>query len=463
MLERLNRSVSAAPLALFRVLFGALMLFSTLRFWSMGWIEKHYIQPIFHFRYFGFEWVPIGPDWFIYAIHILLIFSSLGIMLGAFYRISALAFFLSFTYTELIDLTYYLNHYYFVSLVGFILIFLPAHRHFSIDALRKPELSADYVPFWTIGLLKFQIFVVYFFAGIAKINYDWLIQALPMRIWLPAHDNFPIVGSLLALPETAFVFSWLGMLFDISIVFFLVWRHSRLLAYVSVIVFHTMTGLMFQIGVFPLVMIGVTTIFFDASWHKKALSGIQPLISWISFPTTSSDGFVQKSPFLGNLGLGFILLFVGFQLLFPLRFLAYPGNLYWTEQGYRFSWRVMLVEKSGSATFYVKDGETGREGVVDNSEFLNRHQEKQMSFQPDMIVQFAHFLAKHYANEGVANPLVRVEAWVTLNARPSQLMIDPSLDLTTISDGWQHRSWILEPSNEWRESTITTTEDSVCE
>ncbi|MDV7400521.1 HTTM domain-containing protein, partial [Arthrospira platensis SPKY1] len=99
-----------------------------------------------------------------------------------------------------------------------------------------------------------------------------------------------------------------------------------------------------------------------------------------------------------------MIAYLGFQLLFPWRYVLYPGNLFWTEEGYRFSWRVMLMEKAGTATFYVKDTRSGREGVVDNREFLNPHQEKQMAMQPDMILQFAHFLGRHYEEKGVYKP-----------------------------------------------------------
>jgi hypothetical protein len=103
----------------------------------------------------------------------------------------------------------------------------------------------------------------------------------------------------------------------------------------------------------------------------------------------------------------------------------------------------MLVEKAGDATFYVKDAATGREGIVNNREFLNAHQEKQMSFQPDMILQFAHFLGRHYAEKGLSNPRVRAEVYVTMNARKSCLLIDPNLNLMQVQDTWAHKKWIL--------------------
>jgi hypothetical protein len=40
----------------------------------------------------------------------------------------------------------------------------------------------------------------------------------------------------------------------------------------------------------------------------------------------------------------FISCFIAFQLLFPFRYLCYPNELFWTEE-FRFSWRVMLMEK----------------------------------------------------------------------------------------------------------------------
>lgn len=103
----------------------------------------------------------------------------------------------------------------------------------------------------------------------------------------------------------------------------------------------------------------------------------------------------------------------------------------------------MLMEKAGTATFFVKDSKTGREGEVVNSEFLNSHQEKQMAMQPDMILQYAHFLQKHYAQQGMNDPSVRAEVYVTLNGRPSRLLLDPALDLSKTYDGWQHKSWLL--------------------
>ncbi|MDW3197266.1 MAG: HTTM domain-containing protein [Cytophagales bacterium] len=451
LVDYLERPVSIAPLVTFRIAFGLVMLFSTIRYMWMGWVDTQLVEPALHFSYFGFDWVAPLSQAGIYSIFCLMCIAAIGLAIGWQYRFSTILFFLCFTYVELIDITFYLNHYYFVSIVAFLLIWVPAHRNYSIDTFLKPHLRRTKVPAWCVGIFKLQIAIVYCYAGLAKINYDWLFRALPLAIWLPAKSSMPLIGWFFQFKLTAFVFSWAGMLFDTFIIGGLLWRKTRLIAYAAIVIFHLLTGLLFQIGVFPAVMIMVVTVFFSAEWHERLL---QKISQWIPF-LAGSQNQTQKEPETSarvnhshRLGLLLLGLFFTFQILFPWRYLLYPGNLFWTEEGYRFAWRVMLMEKAGTATFYVKDSETGREGSVINQQFLHPHQEKQMAMQPDMILQYAQFLKEHYAEKGVNDPQVRAEVWVTLNARPAQLLIDPHTDLTQIKDGWSSKNWILPYPNQ---------------
>ncbi|MES1160755.1 MAG: HTTM domain-containing protein, partial [Bacteroidota bacterium] len=125
------------------------------------------------------------------------------------------------------------------------------------------------------------------------------------------------------------------------------------------------------------------------------------------------------------------------------RFLLYPGSLYWTEEGYRFSWRVMLMEKSGTSFFYVKDPVTGRRGEVNNAKFLTPLQERMMATQPDMILQYAHYLHTVYTNKGVKDPIITVEDYVTLNGSGSRLYIDSTIDLARQQETFRPTTWIL--------------------
>jgi hypothetical protein len=249
----------------------------------------------------------------------------------------------------------------------------------------------------------------------------------------------PVLGAFFKQEITAYLFSWTGMLFDVFVGFLLLFSSTRIWAWLCIVVFHCLTGYLFQIGVFPLVMTFSTLIFFSSNFHYKLIHFFARFIPWFRFePNTDTTVFSPK-PSLIKLSL---LIWISFHLLFPWRYLLYPGNHFWTEEGYRFGWRVMLFEKAGTATFYVTDANTNKEGVVDNTDFLNAHQEKQMAMQPDMILQYAQFLKKYYETKGLAVSKVRAEVYVTLNARPSQLLINPQENLLNLRDSWATKTWI---------------------
>ena len=444
-----------ASLSVFRIVFGVVMIFSVLRTIAKGWVKTLYIDPTFYFSYYGFEWVkPLGTLG-MYALFILMVISAFGILIGLYYRINAVIFFISFTYVELIDKANYLNHYYLVSLISFLLIFIPAHYGFSLDCLRKPSLLKRGIHIWAVHILKIQIGIVYFFAGVAKLNPDWLLEALPLKIWLPAKAEVPIIGTWLLREEVSYLFSWFGALYDLSVAFLLLYSRTRIFAYVAVIVFHIATAVLFPIGVFPYVMIGFTLIFFPATFHEKIIAQIKTLLNRLDNALYLSQFFKAASVMpdrprfvLGKKWLtAGLSLYLLWQLLMPFRYLLYPNKLFWSEQGYRFSWRVMLMEKAGQAFFYVKNLDTGRTEEVRNSDYLTPHQEQMMSTQPDMILQFAHYLKQQYALRSMPRVTVTTECYVTLNGTMSRLLIDPSIDLTQQTDGLAHKYWISDFKN----------------
>ena len=153
-----KEQTNAAPLAIFRLFFGFMMFASIVRFWANGWIEKLYLTPKFQFSYLGFSWIkPIGD--YTYLLFIICGVSAVFVAIGYKYRIAIIIFFLSFLYIELMDKTTYLNHYYFISIVSFLLLFLPANAYFSVDAfLRKKQYQQ--IPKWTIDSLKLMLFII---------------------------------------------------------------------------------------------------------------------------------------------------------------------------------------------------------------------------------------------------------------------------------------------------------------
>jgi hypothetical protein len=419
------------------------MFFALLRNLTLGFVQKFYVEPNFFFKHYGFEWVqPFGGN-LTYVLYAILLASSLGIMLGAYYRISSLLFFLLFTYFELIDLTHYLNHYYLISLLSFLLIFLPANRLSSVDSLLNPAIKQDYIPRWHILLLQYQLALVYFYAGLAKLHPDWLLHAQPLKIWLGRLNDTPLIGTLLTLPAIAYIFSWFAAIYDLTIPFLLWNKRSRTLAYFAVIVFHSLTGILFNIGIFPVAMIAFSLIFFSGFWHKKIISTFDLIfILTLSKLKQRQNLSVKHDVKFNDKVPWFIWIFVFWQLLFPLRHWLYPGNVLWTEEGFRFSWKVMIVEKTGNAVFKVVDID-GKESQVKNSDYLTEKQEAFMSYQPDMIVQYAHFLAKTYKEKGYKNPKIYVDCFVTLNGSVSRRLIDPKIDLAAQKTGIQQKSWII--------------------
>ncbi len=439
-----QRTVSAAPLAFFRIGFGLMLLISLARFSWMGWIEELYIKPRFHFPFYGFEFVvPLGN--YTYLLFAVCALAALFFTFGFFYRLASIVLFLSFTYIELIDKTTYLNHYYFISMISLLMIFLPAHVYFSVDAYRNKKILADRIPQWNLDAIKLFVAMLYFFAGLAKINSDWLFHALPLRIWLPAHNDLPLIGFLLNYSWVHFAFSWIGCLYDLSIPFLLWNRSTRWAAYMAVVIFHLFTALLFPIGMFPYVMMVTALVFFSEGFHQNI---INTLGEWMKLPFPFL--FPERTYSISSASNTFIkivfALFFLIQFSMPFRYLFYPGELFWTEQGYRFSWRVMLMEKAGYAQFVVKD-DTGKQIHVNNSDFLTPLQEKMMSTQPDMILQYAHLLRDYYSELGFINPQVYTECYVALNGRLSKLLIDPATDLAKEKDSFAAKEWIL-PSNE---------------
>jgi hypothetical protein len=437
----INAYTDSSPLVIFRIGFGLMMLFSIIRFWSKGWIEKIYIEPSFHFTYYGFEWVkPLGDK--IYVLFILCAISSALIAIGLKYKLAIITFFLSFTYIELLEKTIYLNHYYFICVLSFLLIFLPLNSSFSIDNLINNKKSNS-VPRWTIDSIKLMLGIVYIYAGLAKINSDWLLQALPLKIWLPSKYDLPIIGETLMQENWVhFAMSWGGMLYDLLIPFLLLYKRTRTFAFLLVVFFHVFTRVLFPIGVFPYIMIISALIFFDAKFHKKIINILKKIINPISKRLSQIN--IQNVKFYSNKKIIWVLaIFFILQLTIPLRHLSYNGNIMWHEQGYRFSWRVMLMEKLGYTTFKILDNDKNQFFYVQNEEFLTSYQEKQMSFQPDFILEYAHFLGKHFKSKGFENIEVFAESYVSLNGRRSQMYIDPEINLLNIKDSFKNKYWIL--------------------
>ncbi len=432
---RAARPVDIASLAAFRIVFGLVMFAGILRFLATGWIETMYGAPRFFFKYPGFAWVEAWPVWGMYLHYAVLAGLALAIAAGAWTRIVLPLFVVGFAYVQLIDVTNYLNHHYLVVLLGGLLCVLPAHRAWSIDAWRNPALRAHQVPAWMLWLLRFQVGVVYVFAGLAKAQPDWLVHAQPLNIWLAARTDTPWIGPWLDERWVAYAASWAGFLFDTTIVLWLSWRRTRLAAFAVVLGFHAATGYFFNLGIFPFLMTTSALIFFAPSWPRRALAGVRRR------PWPAPDGVVATPRGRRARVLGAVLaIHVTLQVLLPLRHHALPGDVLWNEDGMRFAWHVMVREKAGAVTFIVRLPDN-RRLEVPPGHYLTPRQEREMSGQPDLIRQLARHIAADLRRQGYGAVAVHAETAVSLNGRPPVPLIDPAVDLARVGD-LGPRAWV---------------------
>jgi len=450
-IDRLFEPVDNASLVVFRMLFGLLLFWETLRYVSYGWIAEYWIDPTFFFTYQGFDWVTPWPGAGMYLHFMALGSLALCVASGFLYRVAAALFTVGFAYVFLLDKANYLNHFYLIVILSFLLMLVPANRRLSLDVFLRPGLRSTAAPMWTLWLLRAQIGLVYVFGGIAKLNADWL-AGRPMDEWLVEKSDAPIVGPLLDQPWSGIAFSYGGLGFDLLVVPALLWRRTRPYAFVAAVGFHLANSQLFQIGVFPWFMIAATTLFLDPDWPERAIATVRGRLpaGLGGAAGTGSPPPRQSQPLargrriaLRRLGIAALGAFLAVQVLLPFRHLLYPGSVHWTEEGHRFSWHMKLRDKSTEALQLVARSREGRTMVIEPRSYVTDSQLDEMGTRPDMLQQLARHVADDLERRGVGPAAVHVRADVSLNGRPPQPLVDPRVDLASVPRDLRHASWIV--------------------
>jgi vitamin K-dependent gamma-carboxylase len=431
--DALYAPVGIIPLACFRIAFGGMMLWEMLRLLASNRIPGRIEQP-FHFTYFGFDWVRPLPADGMTALFVVLAICAFFVMIGFAYRAASTVLFLGFTFAFLAERANYLNHTYLFCIVALKMALSPAHRALSLTVLLRPATKAVTVAHWHLALLRFQMIIAYAFAGIAKVNGDWL-HGYPMRLWLPGKGDMPVIGPLLAHGLAPFFFSYGGLLFDLFIVPLLYWKRSRPLAYALLLVFHGLNALIFPgTELFPWFMLITAPILFPLpeSWARRlplALRGPDRVDGPRTRPRLAVTCFVMA--------------YAAVQLVLPMRHFFYPDNVNWTGEGSLFAWRMLQAEKYHvSYAITVREKKTGREGNVRLNGLLSPFQRDTMLTKPDMLLQFAHFFAEQARKDGTEIS-VFARIYVTMNGREPQLLVDPEVDLAAQPRDLRHARWIM--------------------
>ncbi len=451
-MQALYKPIDIASLVFFRIVFGILGFADILGTWIYYHLEKHAFDPDkFQFYYYGFKWVKAFPEPWMSLFFITLMVAALLIALGYWYRIATWIFAFGFTYSYLLEKSHYLNHGYLFCWIAFILAFLPANRALSLDAWHRPTIKTDYIPFWCLFPLPLLMGIVYFFGGIAKINPDWL-RAVPLLEWLQYKSNLPIIGPIVAWDGTAWFMAYGGLLLDLTVAFFLLFRRTRIWALLAVLFFHFCNFLIFNIGIFPFLSISLTLLFFPPSWPRWVANWIRQrlpfLQQWIpevpqpELATSNMDFWQNRESLRPVINVGLVLL-VMLHLLLPLRHWYFPGDVAWTEEGHRYSWRMMLRAKRGSGHYEIKHLPEGNVEEVRLDTLLSNKQRRKLLSHPDMILQYAHFLRDQYKAKGEEVEIyAKVKA--KLNDGHYQYYIDPEVDLTKVEWSFFKPSpWIM--------------------
>ncbi len=435
LINRSGECTDGASLAIVRIVFGAIGVLSVVRIVGYGWVEELYAGPSRRFSYPGLGWVAPPGVAGTYVLLAVVGLAASAVMVGWMYRPAIVVFVIGFAWIEFVDVTTYLNHYWFMTTLGLVMIIAP------MDARFAPGATTRSVRRGWVWLVRIHVAVVYVFAGLAKLDRDWLLHAMPLRLWLPARSDLPFVGQFLEQRWTAYALSWAGAAFDCSVVALLLWRRTRVWAWVAVVAFHVATWLLFPIGVFPWLMIGVTTIFFAPDWPLRVATKVR---LWRGRSDPAATGAVIPAPSnpLGTWSLVVAGLWVLVIVAIPLRDRVIPGDARWTNEGYRFSWNVLLTEKGADVRFRVTEPASGTDWVETASDLYTPTQWRAMASDPELIRQAAHAIAGVYRADD-RRVEVRADAFVAFNGRPAHRLIDPDVDLSREPYRLFGQPWIL--------------------
>ena len=442
-LPTLFSEVDASSIAVFRIVFGFVMVWETYRYFTYNWARLYWVETDVLFPYVGFGWIKpwLGQD--VEILLFLLGVAAFCIAVGLLYRISTIFFFLGFTYLFLLDSTRFLNHFYLICLISFLFILIPAHRTLSLDRFffQHKRHYEQTVPLWSFWMLRIMVAIPYIYGGISKFTPDWL-RGYPLTHWMAAKADLPLVGPLLAERWMGVFFSYGGLIFDLVVVPLLLYRKTRWPAYIVLLFFNLTNAVLFQIGIFPWLMMAASLIFFPPDWPKRFLSlfGSRHTSTEANALSKEAPTTLTRSQYALSV---FLAIFLTWQLLFPFRHFLYPGRPHWTREGARFAWHMKLNESKGYTIFHVRDPETGETWKVDPSKNLPKHQYLATFARPRIMQQFAHIIRERHREEFGREPEVYVESLVSLNGREARPLIDPEVNLAAEPISIWPASWIL--------------------
>jgi hypothetical protein len=438
----LIRPVRGEVLGIFRIIFGLLMSYELFSYIRMDLIRQTFILPDVRLSYSYLDFIQVLPEPVMYGILYICFFAALCILLGLFFRTACLTFAVIYLYILLLDKSLFNNHIYLFILLALLLASTHADKFFSVKQfLRSKSRSTTFIPQWEIFILQVQLAIVYFYGGLAKMNYDWLVRNEPMRTMIAGVSDSHPLAPMVKNDMMVYLLSYGGVAFDLLIPFLLWNKPTRARALIPILFFHLFNSWIFDdIGIFPLVMILSSILFFQAN-------EIPGLRNWIR-NTYKQKGKVRKRVFRTFSGLKPVLIgYFIFQLVFPFRGYFLPHHMDWTMIANRFAWRMKIQSKELlEYQFKVIEGPTGTEYPVDVNTLINTQQILATIFDPLALAETARGVAVIAMKQGIRQPRVKVRVRVKWNGYPSAFVVNPEVDLSKVDmDPLSSQEWIMPP------------------
>ncbi len=183
--------------------------------------------------------------------------------------------------------------YYILNIVLFWGMFLPWGRHLSVDARGKEETPLRFLSGGSAALL-FQIFIIYFSAGLIKDHGDWLFEASAMEtlLSLPIYET-PLGQWMLNFPKVLAVMSIATVVLELVGPLLIIipgktLAKRRMIMVPVFMAFHIGIAALMGLGMFPYIMIGVWLIYLPPVFWDKV---------WARFKwgTTSTEIYIDRS------------------------------------------------------------------------------------------------------------------------------------------------------------------------
>ncbi|CAF0789380.1 unnamed protein product [Didymodactylos carnosus] len=458
-LKLMNRPEDPSSLAVLRILFGILMVLDIPQERGMSHADIYYPNEDIECQFPLFNFLkPLRSEYMV-LIYLTMFIGAVGITLGLFYRLSTILFTISYWYIFLLDKTSWNNHSYLYGLIGFQLILFDAHRFWSLDGLFKKKIRDSHVPLWNYTLIRFQIFVVYFIAGLKKTDLDW-VTGYSMDT-LGKHWIFLPFRSFMTIEQITLILVHIcGLILDLFIGFILFFDRSRPIGILFCSSFHLMNSQLFSIGMFPYTMLATIPIFFHNDWPRKFIRNKFPKFISLLFVKNdtpqyseaclySKDDIKVEDQTNTRLKPSIItrsMKYAHTKATFRHKFFTIISILYLMEQSFlpysHFITKVSLQNKNDKQKLH----------------YLNPNKwstAKRWSSHADMIVQYAQCIGKKLNEHGYDNVELKFDIWRSMNGRFNQRQIDPRIDLLNEAkwSAFSDTSWLkplLTNLSDWR-------------